>query len=665
MERRTKMNELVDAMNRVLKQAVARAGSQVHFIDYDFYVGISNGRYCQPGSDESSGRGANRPDLFFYEMKTIDDDPWRRHENDWRVTDLKRRGNSFNDDGDIQPENRTLNAVFGALIEQALLEAGGPVEIQEDQSNDDLDVEVKQEETMIKRSVERLRRPRLSASRSFRRLSLSGYNATQNTTMSSDDRSTSQLLPVSSSSSQFSTFTSSLRTTSSALSSSPSRHVPPGAPIIGTHIGNITQGNGTHGRLVSNGTHIVVNGTTLVPLSDVTKFFVSDSTTRVFHPTQNGHALIANLILYQMAAVNAKKLGVTDFPAELVTQSGQQVPQIPGAFCQTVSSDSWTSRDPMFNAVKAFCADPRNLRGDQPGQRISGLFNANSFDYLKIEIDFNEPGSIGQHTCEAWLDAVTDSCDVANADNSKHGGAITYNGAVNATMNIFPLVVRQIFDQGKVTDKTCNDNSNSFYLDANQLDNNIQNYCQRSAAQPGGIANAGSSFSMTFNDGTPSKVKLTTTWPLGERNFQLFREECVYYMNLLSADCNVPDSTNPLNWKHGGQVFDNNNVQYKIEPLANRPPPPSSPQGVCAVGSTGLGYLWNVFGNGWLDDDYGIKLLRAVQGCGAVTGWKFDYRGSPDTDGTEWTASGTLPYFISDHCLGKAISQAGGFSSNC
>lgn len=73
--RRQTMNDLVDSMNAALRAAVSRAGDQVQFVDFDDYVGLTNGRYCQPGDDESGGRSANREDLFFYQMKSIDI-PW-------------------------------------------------------------------------------------------------------------------------------------------------------------------------------------------------------------------------------------------------------------------------------------------------------------------------------------------------------------------------------------------------------------------------------------------------------------------------------------------------------------------------------------------------------------------------------------------------------------
>lgn len=58
-----------------------RAGDQVKFVDYDSIVGDYNGRYCEPGVDESSADSNSRKGLMFYELNTWDpmgDTPWKR-----------------------------------------------------------------------------------------------------------------------------------------------------------------------------------------------------------------------------------------------------------------------------------------------------------------------------------------------------------------------------------------------------------------------------------------------------------------------------------------------------------------------------------------------------------------------------------------------------------
>ncbi len=52
------------------------------FIDYDKYVGDFQGRYCEPGVDESTSESNTRTGLMFYELKTYLNgwipSPWKR-----------------------------------------------------------------------------------------------------------------------------------------------------------------------------------------------------------------------------------------------------------------------------------------------------------------------------------------------------------------------------------------------------------------------------------------------------------------------------------------------------------------------------------------------------------------------------------------------------------
>jgi hypothetical protein len=134
------------------------------------------------------------------------------------------------------------------------------------------------------------------------------------------------------------------------------------------------------------------------------------------------------------------------------------------------------------------------------------------------------------------MSAVTDGCDVPDSGgaNWKHGGMIGYQGAaVNATMNIEPLVVRQIWDKGKADGQQCNDVNSKRYMDQTTAQANIGDYCAQSHAHAGGIGEAGSHFTQIFNEGTPSRVEVTTEWPTGSRNYEIFQEECQYYLSVL------------------------------------------------------------------------------------------------------------------------------------
>lgn len=117
------MNDLVDAVNDVLQQAVERAGPNVHFVDYDEYVDMIDGRFCEPGVDESKGNGADRPDLFFYQMKTEEGSPEEGPDN---IENAKR------------DEEATLSETYGAWIEETLEKSHGQVELNPNNANEEL-----------------------------------------------------------------------------------------------------------------------------------------------------------------------------------------------------------------------------------------------------------------------------------------------------------------------------------------------------------------------------------------------------------------------------------------------------------------------------------------------------------------------------------------------
>ena len=362
--RRQAMNNLVDLMNGALRDAVSRAGPQVHFTDYDDYVGLTNGRYCQPGHDENSGHSANRQDLFFYEMKS-EDTAWLAHD-DWAHDELKRRGNTINDDGDIQPVNDTLNALYGALMQEAIEQDLDIAALQDDNANNDLDVEVSDEEHGLRvRRYVPTPEDKLAPykSHSFR---VRGLNDTLNATNPANNTNLGTTM--------FLANTMSFGNDSKLVSNS-----------------TVFANSFSVGTVVANSTHTLLANGNIVEKLSIRKLIISDKTSRVFHPTQNGHALIANMIIYQMTAQNAlsqgeqkvlylfplwqnehatrlrvRRLkgitqahapaGINSFPPVRSASTGEDWPQIGGPACKTGSSDTWANRDAMISAVNGFCA---------------------------------------------------------------------------------------------------------------------------------------------------------------------------------------------------------------------------------------------------------------------------------------------------------------------
>ncbi|KAL2062145.1 hypothetical protein VTL71DRAFT_6411 [Oculimacula yallundae] len=77
---RRRMNALVDAVNDKLSAAVARAGPNVVFIDYDAYLTKAKGHFCEAGVDETPTSGETWNDNLFFKLDSgvQGSSPWKR-----------------------------------------------------------------------------------------------------------------------------------------------------------------------------------------------------------------------------------------------------------------------------------------------------------------------------------------------------------------------------------------------------------------------------------------------------------------------------------------------------------------------------------------------------------------------------------------------------------
>ena len=99
----------------------------------------------------------------------------------------------------------------------------------------------------------------------------------------------------------------------------------------------------------------------------------------------------------------------------------------------------------------AWRQDYANLAGTA-GKITSATFNPNSFDYLSISTAWDEDLSLGENQCNNWFEIVVDGCDTSTT-TSKHGGSIGF--ASNVTLSTDSLVMRQLWDGGKVSTPRC------------------------------------------------------------------------------------------------------------------------------------------------------------------------------------------------------------------
>ena len=110
---RKPLNELVDAVNMRINDAVKVAGDRVVFIDWHEYAAYDHGRYCEDGVIEPA---PNRAGLMFYEWDTVDPDE--------DVERLKQLAPNV-DDGTFAGEvNKFVNWTVDRKQENAVHESG-------------------------------------------------------------------------------------------------------------------------------------------------------------------------------------------------------------------------------------------------------------------------------------------------------------------------------------------------------------------------------------------------------------------------------------------------------------------------------------------------------------------------------------------------------------
>jgi hypothetical protein len=87
--RRQQFNDLVDLINGKLKDAAKRAGNQVVIVEWEDKIDTITGRYCEPGVDETAGKGDDRESLAYYEWySTLDDKVYRNGVSDSMVKSI-------------------------------------------------------------------------------------------------------------------------------------------------------------------------------------------------------------------------------------------------------------------------------------------------------------------------------------------------------------------------------------------------------------------------------------------------------------------------------------------------------------------------------------------------------------------------------------------------
>ncbi|KAH8727070.1 hypothetical protein GQ44DRAFT_758170 [Phaeosphaeriaceae sp. PMI808] len=209
-------------------------------------------------------------------------------------------------------------------------------------------------------------------------------------------------------------------------------------------------------------------------------------------------------------------------------------------------------------------------------------------------------------------------------------------------------------------------NGGNAYVDKGQ-DKHIEDFCNKVAAeyQPGSFGE----ITKQYNEGTPEHFQLKFSRDqTGKLPSNDVKKQCTDTVPKLFHGCDTSSG-----WKHGGAYTfrkgEGNNRKdvyaYSFDPKRDRPNPiPAKLPSKCDVWFKFFNGYDEVFVSGglWAGDDWGqSRLLPNLRRCGALTGWRFDYRAEPGKDGLEWDAFATLPIGHQQwNCVRQAVVDSGG-----
>ncbi|MCJ1293439.1 hypothetical protein MMC34_004994 [Xylographa carneopallida] len=266
---RTKLNNLVDATNTVIEKAISSAGSQVMSVDWDQYVRLFKGRFCEQGVIEPD---PNRSLSLFFQWGT---------NNPKQPTPGSSGGQLA-----FKPEGRANNTSQKALI-SATGSAKAPAKSE---------------------SKSKTIQPKIA-----RMVKEPGHAVNP-----------SQLNPSNTAKPTSTPVLASTPTKPTAAQKSNSK-APKDVKASASSTAGLAKTNGTTvgGNLFANPPRSRYGD------KELETMFLSDDIKRVFHPRPLAHYLLANLIYYKMAAQRAKALNVPIVPEVAQPDSTCKAPAAP------------------------------------------------------------------------------------------------------------------------------------------------------------------------------------------------------------------------------------------------------------------------------------------------------------------------------------------------
>jgi hypothetical protein len=208
----------------------------------------------------------------------------------------------------------------------------------------------------------------------------------------------------------------------------------------------------------------------------------------------------------------------------------------------------------------------------------------------------------------------------------------------------------QAFDGSQTAaDLKCNDLGDK-YIERNMLSDLINStYCPKLEGATGPVGTG------HYLSDTPESVEIGIT-DGDTPNYVPSPDECVQNFHKLLNGCNYDHSTNPMNWKAGGEVK-MKDLTYSITPTETRPQAPQKPSAWCQLQECEADgwcpvYLW---GAGWLNHDFGTALQKALEKLDVPAIWGVD-EGSwnewfryENVDNHEWAINITVSPTVAEN----------------
>jgi hypothetical protein len=113
--------------------------------------------------------------------------------------------------------------------------------------------------------------------------------------------------------------------------------------------------------------------------------------------------------------------------------------------------------------------------------------------------------------------------------------------------------------------------------------------------------------------GTPEVLEISGE-PNWDDNRATTPEKCIRHLHQILDECDTNSSSNPMNWKAGGEV-EADGWTYRITPMEPRPPAPKRPSAWCQVEkcSQAGGYTVRLWGAEWMSSGFGHELREALE----------------------------------------------------